>query len=102
MLEDNEELTRCTIDVFEHSQYLADQLVRFPELLHQLAQACGERQGRTGFAAPRDPVELRRFFREQMVRIQADSVYHRVPVFRTLKRTSDLAGSIIAAAYDIA
>ena len=58
--------------------------------------------GRTGFHAPRDPDGLRRYFREQMVRIQSDSVYHRVPVFRTLKRTSELAESVIAAAYEIA
>ncbi len=102
MLEDNEELARGVIDVFEHSQYFADQLVRHPELLSEVEQACSARQGRTGFEAPREPVELRRFFREQMVRIQSDSVYHRVPVFRTLKRTSDLAGSVISAAYDIA
>jgi glutamate-ammonia-ligase adenylyltransferase len=37
-----------------------------------------------------------------MVRIQSDSVYHRVPVFRTLKRTSELAESIINAAYEMA
>jgi glutamate-ammonia-ligase adenylyltransferase len=102
MLEDNDELARGIIDVFEHSQYLADQLVRHPDLICQVEQACSARQGRTGFEAPREPVELRRFFREQMVRIQSDSIYHRVSVFRTLKRTSDLAGSIIAAAYDIA
>ena len=54
------------------------------------------------FAAPRDVAELRLYFRQQMVRIQADSVYHAVPVFRALKRTSDLADSIVAAAYDVA
>ncbi|MES1258167.1 MAG: glutamine-synthetase adenylyltransferase [Acidobacteriota bacterium] len=101
-LENSEELIRCTVDVFEHSQYFADQLVRHPELLLQVEEACGTRQGRTGFEAPRDPVRLRLFFREQMVRIQSDSLYHRVPVFKTLKRTSDLAESIIAAAYEIA
>ncbi len=42
---------------------------------------------------------LRRFFRQQMVRIQSDSVYHRVSVFRTLQRTSDLAEAVINAAY---
>ncbi len=52
--------------------------------------------------APRDPEGLRRFFRKQMVRIQSDSVYHRVPVFKTLKRTSELAESIVRAAYEIA
>jgi [glutamine synthetase] adenylyltransferase / [glutamine synthetase]-adenylyl-L-tyrosine phosphorylase len=102
MLEENEELALSVIDVFEHSQYFADQLVRHPELLSEMEKACGERQGRTGFEAPHEPVELRRFFREQMVRIQSDSVYHGVPVFKTLKRTSDLAGSVISAAYEIA
>ena len=63
--------------------------------------ACSERQGRTGFSAPRD-ADLRRYFRQQMMRIQADSVYHACPVFRTLQRTSDLADSIVAAAYDVA
>jgi glutamate-ammonia-ligase adenylyltransferase len=102
MLENNDELARCTIDVFEHSQYFADQLVRNPGLLREVEHACGNRQGRTGFVAPDDPAELRRFFSEQMVRVQCDSVYHGVPVFRTLKRTSDLAESIIVAAYKIA
>ncbi len=101
MLDGNVDLARCTVDVFEHSQYFADQLIRRPELLLEVEQACGERQGRTGFVAPRDPVALRRFFREQMVRIQSDSVYHRVPVFRTLERTSDLAEALIVAAYEV-
>lgn len=101
LLDSNVELARCTVDVFEHSQYFADQLIRRPELLLEVQEACGERQGRTGFVAPRDPVELRRFFREQMVRIQSDSVYNRVSVFRTLERTSDLAEALIVAAYEI-
>ncbi len=98
----NPELARSTIDLFEHSQYFADQLVRHPELIAEVEQACGEKQGRTGFTPPHDAAELRRFFREQMIRIQSDSVYHRAPIFKTLKRTSDLADSVIAAAYEIA
>jgi glutamate-ammonia-ligase adenylyltransferase len=101
-LDRNPDLARSVIDLFEHSRYFADQLVRHPELLSEVERACGEKQGRTGFTAPRDPGELRRFFREQMIRIQSDSVYHRAPIFKTLKRTSDLADSVIAAAYDIA
>ena len=101
-LESEPELARCTADVFEHSQYFSDQLTRHVDLLAEVRAACGERQGRVGFNAPRDPDGLRRFFREQMVRIQSDSVYHRVPVFRTLRRTSELAESVIAAAYEIA
>jgi [glutamine synthetase] adenylyltransferase / [glutamine synthetase]-adenylyl-L-tyrosine phosphorylase len=95
------DLARSVIDLFEHSRYFADQLVRHPELLSEVEQACGEKQGRTGFTPPRDPAELRRFFREQMIRIQSDSVYQRAPIFKTLKRTSDLADSVISAAYDI-
>ncbi len=102
VLESNSEVARCVIDLFEHSQYFADQLVRHPSLLAEVEWACSERQGRTGFAAPRDAADLRRYFRQQMVRIQADSVYHAVPVFRTLQRTSDLADSIVAAAYEVA
>jgi glutamate-ammonia-ligase adenylyltransferase len=101
LLDSNAEVARCVIDLFEHSQYFADQMVRHPSLLAEVEWACSERQGRTGFLAPRDG-ELRQYFRQQMVRIQADSVYHAVPVFRTLQRTSDLADSIVAAAYDIA
>jgi glutamate-ammonia-ligase adenylyltransferase len=102
LMEDNDEVARCAIDVFEHSQHFADQLVRYPELLREVEAACGARQGRTGFHAPHDTIELRRFFRQQMVRIQSDSVFHQVPVFKTLKRTSDLAESVIVAAYEIA
>ncbi len=102
LLDSNTEVARCVIDLFEHSQYFADQLVRHPSLLSEVEWACSPKQGRTGFRAPRDAAELRRYFREQMVRIQADSVYHAVPVFRTLKRTSDLADSIVSAAYDVA
>src|ERR1700733_798666 len=65
-LENNADLARCTVDLFEHSQYFADQLVSHPELIEEVRLACGERQGRNGFHAPRDPDGLRRFFREQM------------------------------------
>src|SRR5262249_21681515 len=86
LLDTNAEVARCAIDLFEHSQYFGDQLVRHPTLLAEIEWACSERQGRTGFEAPRND-GLRRYFREQMMRIQADSVYHAVPVFRTLQRT---------------
>jgi glutamate-ammonia-ligase adenylyltransferase len=101
-LENHPDLRACTLDVFNHSRYFADQLIRYPDLLHELQQACGDRQGRSGFVAPEDAAGLRRYFREQMMRIQADSIYHRAPIFKTLKRTSQLAESIILAAYRIA
>jgi glutamate-ammonia-ligase adenylyltransferase len=101
-LDNDSELRACTLDVFNHSRYFADQLVRYPELLHEIAQACGDRQGRSGFHAPEDMSDLRRYFREQMTRIQADSIYHRAPIFKTLRRTSQLAECIILSAYRIA
>ncbi len=102
LLNINPELTRATIDFFEYSPYFGDQLIRHPGLLIEVAEACSENQGRVGFHAPEDPAALRRFYREQMVRIQSDSVHHEVKVFKTLKRTSDLADAVVAAAYRIA
>ncbi|MDQ6708650.1 MAG: glutamine-synthetase adenylyltransferase, partial [Acidobacteriota bacterium] len=101
-LDEDPRLTLCVLDLFAHSQFFADQLIRHPELLEEVSRAVGDRQGRVGFEPPQDPVSLRKFFREQMVRIQSDSIHHRVPVFKTLKRTSDLADSVIAASYRIA
>lgn len=98
----NAEVRGCILDLFEHSKFFGDQFIRHPRLIEQVEIACGARQGREGFAPPDDPTGLRRFFREQMVRIQSDSVCHRAPIFKTLKRTSDLADSVIASAYRIA
>ena len=60
LLDSNTDVARAVIDLFEHSQYFADQLVRHPTLLAEVEWACSERQGRTGFIAPRDAAELRR------------------------------------------
>jgi glutamate-ammonia-ligase adenylyltransferase len=96
------EVRACVLDLFEHSDYFGDQLVRFPELIDEIQVACGERQGRSGFHPPLDVPSLNTFFRQQMMRIESDSIYHAAPIFKTLKRTSDLADSIIAAAYRLA
>ena len=101
-IEANVDLARCVVDLFDHSAYFADQLIRHPVLLDEVQQACSSRQGRTGFEPPEDVAELRRFFRRQMIRIQSDSVHHSVNVFRTLARTSALADSVLHAAYQIA
>jgi len=101
-LETKPELARATLDLFEHSEFFADQIIRYPSLLDEVAEACGPRQGRSGFEAPQDVPGLHRFYREQMVRIQSDSIYHGADVYRTLKRTSDLADAVISTAYAIA
>jgi len=45
---------------------------------------------------------LRRSYRRQMLRIQAESICRRSPIFSTLEQTSELADRIVAAAYQIA
>jgi glutamate-ammonia-ligase adenylyltransferase len=100
--ENNPQVRACILDLFEHSDFFGDQLVRYPELIDEIEAACGERQGRTGFTPPQDVPSLSLFFRQQLVRIQSDSVYHGANIFKTLKRTSDLADSIVASAYRIA
>ena len=85
MLENNDEW-RTAPSIFSNTASISPiSWCGHPELLTEVERACGEKQGRTGFAAPRDAAELRRFFRQQMVRIQSDSVYHRVPVSSTLQ-----------------
>jgi glutamate-ammonia-ligase adenylyltransferase len=49
-----------------------------------------------------DPVDLRRFYRREMFRIQAASLCLPEPVFDTLARTSELAEAAIIAAYRMA
>jgi glutamate-ammonia-ligase adenylyltransferase len=100
--ESDPQVRACVLDLFEYSDFFGEQLVRYPELIDEVEAACGDRQGRSGFHPPLDVPSLNSFFRCQMVRIQSDSIYHAAPIFKTLKRTSDLADSIIASAYRIA
>lgn len=93
------------LDVFEHSPYFSEQLMRFPELLQQLKRM----REHPGVDASHDEVDalddandLRRFFRREMFRIQCESVCLETPVFNTLERTSALADTTIRAAYRIA
>jgi [glutamine synthetase] adenylyltransferase / [glutamine synthetase]-adenylyl-L-tyrosine phosphorylase len=96
-LEDNPRLTGSLIDLFEHSGYFADQLLRYPELLEEIGEPFQLEGGQL-----RDAVALRRFYRRQMLRIQSESLLEPAGVFATLGKTSVLADSVIAAAYRIA
>jgi len=92
------DLAAHVVDIFEHSQYFGDQLLRYPELLAEI----------DGGAAGADPglledaPALRRFFRRRMMRLQSDSISGRASIFETLERTSDLADAVIAAAFRMA
>ena len=90
-------LASSALDIFEHSPYFADQLLRDPELLGEMARPM-ELDG--------EPLEngeaLRRFYRRQMLRIQSESILHPPRIFETLEKTSALADGVIANAYRIA
>ncbi len=88
---------RKAIDIFEHSPYFADDLLRYPELLDEIGEPF---QLECGSSAT--PSALRRFYRRQMLRIQSESILDSAPIFATLKQTSVLADSVIGAAYRIA
>jgi glutamate-ammonia-ligase adenylyltransferase len=84
-------------DIFEHSQYFGDQLLRHPEMLDELDGAVLREE-----EAVIDSAALRSYFRRRMFRIQSDSLLDPAAIFETLERTSDLADRVIAAAYHIA
>ena len=88
-----------TFDLFEHSPYFAEELIRTPELLDEVARAS---ETHALSAAPATVSGLRRWYRREMVRIQTASVCLSEPIFDTLVRTSELADAVIAQAYDIA
>ena len=85
------------LDIFEHSQHFADELLRDPDLLDEIGRP---------FELARDPLEdgaqLRRFYRRRMLRIQTESLLEAAPIFSTLRKTSELADRVIERAYHIA
>jgi glutamate-ammonia-ligase adenylyltransferase len=96
-LEGNPKLSAQVLDIFEHSPYFADDLLRYPELLEEIAQPFELME----MPLP-DGAALRRFYRRQMLRIQTESILHAAPIFSTLSRTSLLADSVIGETYRIA
>jgi glutamate-ammonia-ligase adenylyltransferase len=99
-LNSDPELASQTLDLFEHSPYFAEEFIRMPELLDDVARASIPLYADD--PAPREMTELRRWFRREMVRIQTESICKRHPIFDTLARTSELADATIARAYEIA
>ncbi len=99
-------LAGYVLDLFEHSPYFADQLIRSPELLEEIRGLREHPEEEASYAALAsafgEAADLRRFFRRQMLRIQTESICLRRPIFLTLERTSALADAAIAAAYRMA
>ncbi len=98
LLNSDAQVARFTLDIFEHSPYFAEQLVRVPELIEEFHQ----RQASKAAVNYDDISDLRRYFRREMFGIQAASLCQRVPVFETLQQTSELADTAIAACYRMA
>ena len=84
------------LDLFEHSPFFADELIRTPQLADDLARNPGEEP------PPHDLEGLRRWYRREMLRIQAESICRKHPIFETLERTSGLADQVLARVYDVA
>jgi len=96
-LESDAKLAAAVLDIFKHSGYFGDQLLRYPELLDEIGEPVRMESG-----ALEDAAALRRFYRSQMLRIQCESILQAAPIFHTLVQTSLLADRVIAAAYGIA
>ncbi len=92
-------LAANTLDLFEHSPHFAEELIRAPELLDDVARAADT----SVLGRPPDTAgELRLWYRRGMVQIQTASVCLSEPIFETLLRTSDLADAVIGKVYEIA
>ena len=99
LLDRDSVLATHVLDIFETSPFLSEQLVRTPDLLAEFVLF------NTPLSPPppdADSTDLRRYFRREMFRLQAESICLRQPVFTTLERASQLGEWIISAAYRIA
>jgi len=99
-------LTGYLLEVFEHSPYFAEQLVRTPDYFEELRamRTRGHSKMALGEVMPmlEDVNEIRRFFLRQMFRTQAESICLQTSVFQSLSRTSELADAAIVACYRLA
>jgi glutamate-ammonia-ligase adenylyltransferase len=94
------ELTATALDLFEHSPYFAEDLIRRPESVDELARVSVPLI--QDEAPPPDATELRRWFRRAILRIEAESICRSHPIFDTLDKTSRLVDTAIAQVYEIA
>lgn len=103
-LDSNRVLAADTLDLFENSPHFAELLIGHPELTGQLAEVRNGVETNYSEAARMlgDAPSLRRFFRREMLRIQAESICMGAPIFTTLGRTSDLADAVVCTAYNLA
>jgi glutamate-ammonia-ligase adenylyltransferase len=103
-LENEPNLGRHVFDLFEHSPFFAEQLIRSPWLLEQVRAAGTPPHEKFHMVAQRigEPAELRRFYRQEVFRLQSESICLGVPIFDTQGQMSELTDAVIAAAYRMA
>ncbi len=105
-LDQDSVLSGYLLDIFAHSPYFAEQLMRQPEYFEEIRTMRARGASTTAYAEMMplldDVVEIRRYFLRQMFRLQAESICLQTPVFTTLERTSQLADAAIAACYRLA
>lgn len=91
------------LEIFQHSPYFAEQLMRQPEYFEEIRsmRARGLSTLSYGEVLPllEDAQEIRRFYLRQVFRLQAESICLRAPIFQTMRRMSELADSAIASCY---
>ena len=104
VLDGNSAVTTDVVDIFENSPYYAEELIRRPGLLLEVARArAGDTPDYTEqLKGVQSAAELRRIFRSEMLCIQAQSICGGREIFETLGQTSDLADAVICAAYAMA
>ncbi|HPT24843.1 MAG TPA: glutamine-synthetase adenylyltransferase [Bryobacteraceae bacterium] len=93
------------IDLFQHSPYFAEQLIRHPSYFEEIRGMRVRGRSATNYADVMplidDANELRRYYLRQVFRIQLESICLAPPIFQTLARTSELADAVIDACYRI-
>jgi len=99
-LNSDPDLAATALDLFEHSPYFAEELIRRPESVDELARVSIPLI--QDEPPPHDATELRRWFRRAILRVEAESICRSHPIFETLDSTSRLADVAIERAYEIA
>jgi glutamate-ammonia-ligase adenylyltransferase len=98
-------LSSRSLDLFEHSSYFAEQLIRHPELIEELRRCerpAADKSYTDIISSISDVRNLRLFFLREMFRIQSASICLSVPIFTTLEDASELADTVIRVAYRMA
>jgi len=105
-LESDQVLASYVFDLFEQSSFFAEQLVRRHNWLDDLRDMRSKpdavRDYKKLAQVEPDAASLRRFFLQEILRIEANSICLAAPIFTTLKRTSELADAVVAASYEMA